>query len=157
VTATDTAIDGLDEMTLHERGAAVMTAIGGDPAGWNKWEALDPDVGAALRDLLAEACFGAVWSRPAIDLRTRRIMTLTAIATLGRERLLRGHIAGALGQGFTRSEVLEVFLHLVPYTGFPTAISAIECASEVFAEIDGRSAPQVEPLEQEPTTEQEQP
>jgi len=123
----------------YARGEAVMRAIGGDPSSLHKWDALDPSVGEALRHLLAEGCFGQVWSRPAFDLRARRVMTLTTIAALGRERLLRNHIAGALGQGFTRSEILEVFLHLVPYAGFPTAISAIECAGEVFAEIDAKS------------------
>jgi alkylhydroperoxidase/carboxymuconolactone decarboxylase family protein YurZ len=137
--ASGHAADAECKSAWYVTGEEVMRAIGGTPDTLDKWEQLDPGVGEALRHLLAESCFGRVWSRPALDLRTRRVMTLTTIATLGRERLLRNHIAGALGQGFTRAEVLEVFLHLVPYAGFPTAISAIECAGELFAEIDART------------------
>jgi 4-carboxymuconolactone decarboxylase len=69
-------------------------------------------------------------------MRTRRIITMTTIAAIGRPTLLKVHVKAALDQGFTRQDVLEVFVHMIPYAGFPVALSSIEVAEAAFAEID---------------------
>ena len=120
----------------YKAGAAVLEATGGSPAGIQRWQSVDPVVGPALDRMLGEFCFGDVWDREALDFKTRRIITLTTIAALGRPTLLKVHVKGALDQGFTRQEVLEVFVHMIPYAGFPVALSSIEVASAVFEEID---------------------
>ena len=53
--------------------------------------------------MLGEFCFGDVWARDGLDLRTRRIVTLTTVATLSRPKYLRTHIRAALEQGFEPS------------------------------------------------------
>ena len=52
------------------------------------------------------------------------------LAALGRERQLRGHIAGALQQGISREEVLETIVHVIPYAGFPAGLTALELFRE---------------------------
>ena len=120
----------------YQRGRDTLSSMGNDPDGIQGYRSLDPVVGPEVERMLGEFCFGDVWSRDGLDLRTRRIVTLTTIATLSRPKYLKTHIRSALEQGFERREILEVFVHMIAYAGFPTALSAMDCATEVFAELD---------------------
>jgi len=120
----------------YAEGERVLAELGTAPKALHHWRNLDPDVGPVVDRMLGEFCFGDVWAREELDLRTRRIITITTIATLGRPTLLRTHIRGALDQGFSRAEILEIFVHMIAYAGFPVALSCIEVAVEVFAAID---------------------
>jgi 4-carboxymuconolactone decarboxylase len=120
----------------YEHGLEIMRKIGSDPNGPKGYRGLDPVVGPAIDRMLGEFCFGDVWAREALDLRTRRVITLTALAAQGKERAMPGHIKGALNQGFSRQEILEIFVQMLPYVGFPSVLAAIEVATNAFAEID---------------------
>jgi len=120
----------------YASGVAVLKATNTDPGGLQRWQSVDPVVGPELDRMLGEFCFGDVWARDGLDLRTRRIVTITTIAALGRPTLLKVHVRAALDQGFTRRDVLEIFVHMIPYAGFPVALSSIEVATAVFDEID---------------------
>jgi 4-carboxymuconolactone decarboxylase len=121
----------------YERGIAVLASMGNDPTGLARWRDVDPVVGPELDRMLGEFCFGDVWARDGLDLRTRRIVTLTTIGLLGRMTLLKVHVKAAIEQGLSRREILEVFTHMIAYAGFPVALSSIQVATEAFAEIDG--------------------
>lgn len=120
----------------YERGKAVLASMNNDPEGLATWRAVDPVVGPKISRLLGEYCFGDVWAGDGLDKRTRRIITLTSLATQGRTIQLDGHIRMALEQGFTREEILEVFLHLLPYMGFPTVLTAVGVADAAFKDLD---------------------
>jgi 4-carboxymuconolactone decarboxylase len=124
----------------YRTGLDVLEAIGSGAAGIHRWQAVDPVVGPQLDRMLGEFCFGDVWAGDGLDHRTRRTITLTTIAVLGRPTLLEGHIRGALAQGFSRRDVLEIFVHVIAYAGFPVGLSAVEVAARVFEEIDGEAA-----------------
>ena len=49
---------------------------------------------------------------------------------------MKVHIEIAFSLGFSRREISEVFLQLVPYAGFPAAINAALAAAEVFDNLD---------------------
>jgi len=44
------------------------------------------------------------------------------------------HINTGLTTGLTGNEIVEAIMHLVPYTGFPRVLNALEVAKVVFAE-----------------------
>ncbi|HEY3079443.1 MAG TPA: carboxymuconolactone decarboxylase family protein [Chloroflexota bacterium] len=122
---------------MYQRGAEVLRAIGGQPMdGPKRWPALPPDQAEDIARKLTEFCFGDTWGRPGshLDLKTRRLITIAATAAMGRERQLRGHVAGALGQGISEGEIVETLVHLIAYCGFPAGLTAIDIANEVFAE-----------------------
>jgi 4-carboxymuconolactone decarboxylase len=121
----------------YQRGRAVLASMNNDPDGMAAWARLGA-VGADLDRLLGEFCFGDVWAGDDLDKRTRRIITLTTVAVLGRMPMLESHVRGALEQGFTRQEILAVFKHLIPYAGFPVCLSSALAAERVFDEIDAR-------------------
>lgn len=122
----------------YQQGVDLMNSISMDPAGMDAIAAANGAVGPDVARMLGEFCFGDVWTHGPLDVRTKRIITLATISALGRERQLRGHIAGALAQGFTREEVQSIFVHQFAYGGFPMGLSGLQVAAEVFAEIDAR-------------------
>ncbi|GAA3544226.1 hypothetical protein AFL01nite_16980 [Aeromicrobium flavum] len=135
MTTTETT-DTVEYSDRYARGKAVLASMNNDPDGMAAWRDVDPVVGPKIDRLLGEYCFGDVWAGDGLDKRTRRIITLTSLATQGRTIQLEGHIRMALEQGFTRAEILEVFLHLLPYMGFPTVLTAAGVADAVFKDLD---------------------
>lgn len=116
--------------------------------GWDKLKEIDGEAGerviAALAPIapdfaryLIEFPFGDIYSRPALDLKSREIATIAALAALGNAQpQLKVHIEGALNVGCTREEIVETFMQMAVYAGFPAALNALFAAKEVFASRD---------------------
>ena len=126
-----------EKSAMYERGAAVLQAIG-NPApgpGRNRFPALPPEQADDVQRKLTEFCFGDTWGREGshIDLKTRRLLTIAALVSQGKERQLRGHLGGALNQGITPEELTEAIVHLIAYLGFPSGLTALEILNEVIA------------------------
>jgi 4-carboxymuconolactone decarboxylase len=85
-------------------------------------------------DLATETVFGALWTRPGLDLRTRALICVVSDAATGREPELAIHLRMALRQGWTEQELTETLLHLSGYVGVPIIREALLTASRVFAE-----------------------
>ena len=85
-------------------------------------------------DLAAETVFGALWTRPGLDLKTRTLVSVVSDAATGRAPELAIHLRMALRQGWTEDELVEVLLHLFGYVGVPLIREALLTAKEVFAE-----------------------
>jgi 4-carboxymuconolactone decarboxylase len=47
---------------------------------------------------------------------------------------LTGHLHRALENGVTREELIEAITHMAFYSGWPTALTAVAIAKDVFAE-----------------------
>ena len=92
------------------------------------WSKLSPDFANLVTNFVA----GDIWSRPNLELKTRSLITVAALAALGRQNALRLNIEMALNNGATRAEVLETILHMVVYAGFPACWDALVVADEVF-------------------------
>jgi 4-carboxymuconolactone decarboxylase len=86
-------------------------------------------------DVVSETVFGALWTRPGLDLKTRTLITCIADAATGREQELAIHLRMALRQGWTEDELTEALLHLLGYVGAPSTRDAMLVASRVFAEV----------------------
>jgi 4-carboxymuconolactone decarboxylase len=121
--------------------------------GWAKLKEVDGEVGervvASLAPiapdfarLLVEFGFGDIYSRPNLDLKSREIATIAALAALGNAQpQLKVHIEGALNVGCSRDEIVEVFMQMALYAGFPAALNALFAAREVFAARDAANVP----------------
>lgn len=93
------------------------------------------DVAPDLGKFIIEFAFADVYTRPILDLKQRERITLSCLASIGgAENQLRVHINGALNVGVTPEEIAEIFIHCVPYTGFPRALNAVAVAKEIFQE-----------------------
>ncbi len=60
-----------------------------------------------LARYVVEFPFGDIFSRPGLDLKTREMITIAALTTLGNaEPQLKDHIHGALNMGCTTEEII---------------------------------------------------
>jgi len=82
-----------------------------------------------------EFAFGDIHSRPGLDKKSRELVIMTAIASLGHAPLeLKSHINMARNVGWSQTEIIEALMQLTVYVGFPTAINALFTAKAVFDE-----------------------
>jgi 4-carboxymuconolactone decarboxylase len=88
-----------------------------------------------FRDVAAETVFGALWTRPGLDLKTRTLVCVVSDAATARDPELALHLRMALRQGWTEDELTEVLLHMSGYVGVPLIREALLTASRVFAEV----------------------
>ena len=128
----------LDENAGFKAGMKVRRQVLGDAyvdASLAKADTFTED----LQQFVTEHAWGAIWTRPGLDLKTRSFLNLSMLAALNRSAELKLHIRGALNNGVTRDEMKEVFLQVAAYCGAPAALDAFKAAKEVFAE-DNKAA-----------------
>ncbi len=94
------------------------------------------DFNRPMQDLSTEYCWGSVWTREGLDLKTRSLLNLAMISALNRPHELRLHVRGALRNGVTKDEMREVFMQVAIYCGVPAGMDAFRQAMEVFKEMD---------------------
>jgi 4-carboxymuconolactone decarboxylase len=85
-----------------------------------------------MQEFITRNAWGNVWQRPGLDLKTRSLITVAMLTAQGKQQELKAHIRGALTNGATPEEIRELMLHATVYCGFPTAIDAFRCATEVI-------------------------
>jgi len=86
-------------------------------------------------DVATETVFGALWSRPGLDLKTRTLVCVVSDAATAREPELAIHLRMARRQGWTEEELTEVLLHMSGYVGVPIIRESLLVASRVFKEM----------------------
>ena len=87
-------------------------------------------------------CFGDVWSRPGLDMRARRMITLACVAMTGAEVPIRTHAYAALKSGdVTFAEMQEVILHFSVYAGLPRAAALEPILAECWARVQAEGGP----------------
>lgn len=84
--------------------------------------------------------FGDLYHRDGLDIKTKQMLTVTILATLGNAKpQLAYHINGALNLGIKRSEIIDIMTHISGYAGFPAALNGVATAKEVFADRDDKN------------------
>ena len=129
------------ESELYRKGAAIRRWLMGDEAveQLGRTTYSDP-VMKKFIDVATETVFGALWTRPGLDLKTRALVCVVSDAATGREPELGLHLRMALRQGWTEEELTEVLLHLSGYVGVPIIRESMMVASKVFAEFRAEQA-----------------
>jgi 4-carboxymuconolactone decarboxylase len=91
------------------------------------------DFAPKLAELSDGLLFGDIWERPQLSPRDRSLATVSALVAMNRPDQLRFHLDFALKNGVTNDELIEAITHLAFYAGWPSAMSAVALAKEVFA------------------------
>lgn len=116
----------------YQRGLAALAAI--DGTAGEKVVASLADIAPDFARYLIEFPFGDIYSRPGLDLKSREIATIAALAALGNAQpQLKVHIEAGLNVGLSREEIVEVLMQMAVYAGFPAALNGLFAAKEVFA------------------------
>lgn len=97
------------------------------------------DVTAPLQKLVTEYCWGEVWGRPGLAHRDRSLLNLGMLIALDRPHELKIHLAGAIRNGVTREEIIEVVLQSAIYCGVPASLDAMRVVVETFKDLDSKA------------------
>jgi 4-carboxymuconolactone decarboxylase len=92
------------------------------------------DFSRPLQELVTEYCWGAVWTRPGLDRKTRSLLNLAMLTALNRPHEVKLHLKGALNNGCSKNEIMETLLQTAIYCGVPAAVDSFRLAREVFQE-----------------------
>ena len=114
-----------------ERGMAVRREVLGDEHVDRAQAARTPFT-TDFQDLITRYAWGAVWTRPGLDRRTRSCITVAMLVALNRPEELAMHLRAARRNGVTDEELREVLLQTAVYCGVPAANSAFKLAEETL-------------------------
>lgn len=124
------------ESETYRRGREIRRGLLGDEyvAQADRSTYTDPIMRKFI-DVATETVFGALWSRPGLDLKTRTLICVVSDAATGREPELAIHLRMARRQGWTEDELTEVLLHMSGYVGVPVIRESLLVATRVFKEL----------------------
>ena len=123
------------DQNTYDKGREIRAAVLGE-AYVNAATVDADDFNKPFQDLVTEYCWGAVWGRDELPLKTRSMLNLAMISVLNRPKELSTHIRGALTNGVTRDEIREVFMQVAIYAGVPAAVDAFRVARQTFTELE---------------------
>lgn len=124
----------MSDQEKFEAGMTVRREVLGD-AHVDRAEAQKTAFDADFQQLITEVAWGSVWTRPGLERKTRHMLTIAMLATLGKENELAMHIRATRNTGVSAEELKEVLLQVAVYAGVPAANAAFAVAKEVLREI----------------------
>lgn len=119
---------------MFEKGLATRRKVLGDAYVDSAMKGADP-FSMPLQEYVTKYCWGDVWNRPGLDLKSRSLINLAMLAALNRPHELKIHLRGALNNGLTKDEISEAFLQVAVYCGAPASMDAYRTACELFGEL----------------------
>lgn len=124
----------MPEHDRHERGLARYREVYGDDA------VVLPE-GTAMFDLMIEQLFAEVWTRPALAIPSRRLLTMGVLAAQQRFEVLGLQFRRTLDNGeLTVEQVREVVVHLVQYVGYGSSGDLLRVSETAIAEHQATTA-----------------
>ena len=118
---------------LFEKGLEVRRAVLGKDFVDKSISDAD-DFTQPLQELVTEYCWGSIWTRPGLPRKTRSLINLAMLTALNRPHEVKLHLRGALNNGCSKEEIMEVLLQTAIYCGVPAAIDSFRTAKEFFQE-----------------------
>jgi 4-carboxymuconolactone decarboxylase len=114
---------------LYDEGMRVRREVLGDDhvdRALQGTTALDAD----FQRWITESVWGDLWANPALDRKTRSLLTIGILAALGAEELAL-HLHASLRTGVTDGELAQVLKHVAVYAGVPAANTAFAKAKTI--------------------------
>jgi 4-carboxymuconolactone decarboxylase len=122
------------EKEMYEKGLAIRRDVLGKEFVDNAISSAD-DFNRPLQELVTQYCWGEIWGRPGLDRKTRSMLNLAMISALNRPHEVKMHVKGAINNGLTKDQIMEVFLQVAIYCGVPAAVDSFRTAKEAFKEM----------------------
>jgi 4-carboxymuconolactone decarboxylase len=125
----------MDDNERYERGMARRRKVAGnayvDRANANKTPFTEE-----FQSLITRYAWGEIWTRPAFDERTRRILVIGTLLALDKWEEFQMHVRAALAEGgFTPDDIKEIILQQAIYCGVPAANTAFRLAGEIVKDM----------------------
>ena len=126
----------MDDAERHRAGMAVRRQVLGD-AHVDRAVAMTTPLTADFQDLITRYAWGEIWTRPGLDVRSRRLIVIATTIALGRWEELRMHVRAAIADGgLSAAEVQEVVLQQAIYCGVPAAHHALREVAQAIEDAD---------------------
>ena len=117
-------------------GMSVRRSVLGD-AHVNRAIASTTPLTAEFQSLITRYAWGEIWSRPGLDVRTRRILVIGTLVALHHWEELAMHVRAALASGdLVAEDVKEIVLQQAIYCGVPTANTALRVVGDLIASLE---------------------
>ncbi len=88
-----------------------------------------------VQNYLSAFCFGDVYTRKGLDLKTRELLTFSIISALGGcDSQVRSHVQGNTEVGNTKENLIDALAQSLPYIGFPRTLNALACVNAIIPE-----------------------
>ncbi|MEO1200622.1 MAG: carboxymuconolactone decarboxylase family protein [Pseudomonadota bacterium] len=119
------------ERFVRGEATLALTSGGAGMAVVESFRPIAPEIGR----MILEHSYGDIFNRDGIDLKTRELAAVSAMAAVGSKTAevpMQVHVRAAMNVGATQEEVVETLLNLVPYVGYPKVERALYLANEVF-------------------------
>lgn len=134
LSARGIVLEANDERFSRERrfsqGLEAQVLVAGE--GMRAAAGLDPL--PRISEYLITNCFGDYYTRPALDIQTREMLTLAILVNTGMEGVIRGHIGGNLRMGRSADFIQQVILQCLPYAGYAKILLANACLASAVRE-----------------------
>lgn len=118
----------------HAQGMATRRSVLGD-AHVDRAEAAKTAFDAPFQELITEAAWGHVWSRPDWTKRERSMVTIALLAALGQDEEVAMHVRATANTGASPEDIREALLHVAIYAGVPAANHAFKIVKKAYEEM----------------------
>lgn len=123
-----TVVEWMEQVSDDQYNAAVSPQQGATRPSGSRQQALAPGLAALTDDVL----FGDVWRRPELSPRDRSLVTISILIATGKTAQLAGHLGRGLDNGIQPGEASGLLAHLAIYSGWPSAVSALDVYEQVY-------------------------
>ena len=118
----------------YEKGLALQAPIYGNEIA-DRYAYLPGEFAQAIPRFLTEFCFGDFNTRSGLDGKTRELLTVVLLASMGgAEVQVKSHVDGALKTGSTKEEVVCALVHAGAYMGIPRLFNALNACKDLLAQ-----------------------
>jgi 3-oxoadipate enol-lactonase / 4-carboxymuconolactone decarboxylase len=121
-----------DASGIDAAGFAIRRAMLGD-AYVDRAIARTTEFNRDFQELITRYAWGSIWTRPGLDVRTRRILALAITAALGRSEEFRLHVRTGLAHELEPCDLEELLLQTAIYAGVPAANTGFAIALDELA------------------------
>lgn len=116
-----------------DKGMKVRKQVLGEKHVERSW-ASATDFDRDFQELVTETAWGAAWSRPGLDIKTKHMIVIAVLTALGREKELTLHINASHNSGISQDEMRELLMQIAPYAGIPASLTAFGIAKKYYSE-----------------------
>ena len=116
----------MDDEQRRKSGLAIRREVLGD-AHVARAIAQTTPLTEEFQDLITRYAWGEMWTRPGLDVRSRRILVIGTMIAIGRWEEFEMHAAAAIREGgFSLDDLKEIVLQQAVYCGVPAAHHALK-------------------------------
>lgn len=123
----------VDENSRHKKGLEIQQSLYGNNMQ-NALKGLPDNMGEAAYNFMVEVYFGDIYTRKGLDIKTRELLAISTLTTLGNTQTLKSHIKSNLKAGNSIETVTATIIQTMPYVGFANGLSALKVVKEVINE-----------------------